>query len=89
MPSVYYTMLMQRLGNGALSALKKTWEKDLNITLDDGEWDMICKNVKTVSRVRLIQFKIIQRFYWTPSRLYRLGLKPNQIVRDVNLRKVI
>lgn len=50
----------------------------MNLTLDDREWDMICKNVKTLSRdarVRLIQFKIINHFYWTPSRLYRLGLK--------------
>ncbi len=26
-------------------------------------------------RVRLIQFKILHQFYWTLSRLFRLGLK--------------
>ena len=77
--SVYYSMMIQTLGDGAISALKKTWERDLNLTLNDEDWDRICKNVKVMSRdarVRLIQFKIIHRFYWTPSRMFRLGLLP-------------
>uniref|UniRef100_A0A8C9YAL9 VIT domain-containing protein n=1 Tax=Sander lucioperca TaxID=283035 RepID=A0A8C9YAL9_SANLU len=41
--------------------LKKKLEWDLNITLDE--------------ELRLIQFQIMHRFYWTPSRLFKLGLK--------------
>lgn len=76
--SVYYSLLIQDLGNEAMTGLKLTWERDLNLTLDDKEWERICKNIKALSRdarVRLIQFKIIHRFYWTPSRLFRIGLK--------------
>lgn len=77
--AVYYSMMIQTLGNGPISALQKTWERDLNLTFSDEEWNRICRSVKVVSRdarVRLIQFKIIHRFYWTPSRLFRLGLLP-------------
>ena len=57
---------------------KTSWEKDLSIEFEEEEWDEICKNSKKMSkdtRVKLIQFKILNRFYWTPSRLHRLGLK--------------
>ena len=70
-------MLIQTLGNGPIAALQKTWERDLNLTFSDEDWNRICRNIKVVSRdarVRLIQFKIMHRFYWTPSRLFRLGL---------------
>lgn len=75
--STYYSWLIQNLGDGVLSALKKVWERDLNLTLDEEEWCRVLKNVKTASsyaRICLIQFKIVHRFYWTPSRLFRLGL---------------
>lgn len=61
--------------NGALWALKKTWERDLNLMLDDGVWDGICKNIKTMSRdakVHFMQFKIMHCFCW----LFRLSLIP-------------
>lgn len=65
------------IGRGPIAALQKTWEGDLNLTFSDEDWNGICKNIKAVSRdarVRLIQFKIMHRFYWTPSKLFRLGL---------------
>ena len=76
--SVCYSWLIQSLGDGALLALQKIWERDLNLIFDDEEWNRVLKNVKTASRdakIRLIQFKIVHCFYWTPYRLYRLGLK--------------
>lgn len=76
--SVYYSMMIQNLGNGALSALKKAWERDVNLKLDVEEWDRICKNIKIMSRdarVGFIKFKIMHRFYWTPSRFFRPGLR--------------
>lgn len=48
--SVYYSMRIQSPGNGALSASRKTWERDLNLTLDDEEWDRVRKNIQTMLR---------------------------------------
>ncbi len=36
-----YSVMIQSEGNGALSALKKTRERDLNMTLDDEQWDSV------------------------------------------------
>ena len=44
---------------------------------DEQDWVSICGKSWIMSRdlrVRLIQFKILNRFYWTQSRLFRLGL---------------
>lgn len=74
--SVYYSMLSRTLGNRALAALKVTWEKDLGQSLEE-DWDRICANIKKLSRdarVRLMQFKILHRFYWTPSRMFKIGI---------------
>ncbi len=76
--SVYYRLLMDKIDQNFHSALRRIWSNDLNLSLSDEDWSRICRNCKTVSRnlgVRLIQFKILNRFYWTPSRLFRLGLK--------------
>lgn len=43
--SMYYSMLTQTAGDEALLALKHTWERDLNLTLEDEVWLKICKNV--------------------------------------------
>lgn len=58
---VCYSMTIQSLANRALSALQTTWERDLNLTLDDEECYKICKNIKTMSRdtrAHPVQFKI-------------------------------
>ena len=75
--SHYYNMISNRAHKGT-SALKLVWEIDLNTSITDKEWDKICQNIKKTSRdikIRLIQFKILNRFYWTPSRLHRIGIK--------------
>lgn len=74
----YYKMLMEGEGEIGIAALRLSWERDLGVTYDKQEWAKVCGNSRTMSRdlrVRLIQFKILHRFYWTPSRLFRLGLK--------------
>lgn len=74
--SVYYRMLLSTSDPNGVS-LKTSWEKDLNLIITEEEWDAILKNVKKVSRelrTRLVQFKILQKIYWTPQRLHRLGL---------------
>lgn len=76
--SKYYSKLIQQ--NCILpTILKKIWEKDLKMSFTESEWNKIGQNFRKLSRdvrvIRLIQFKIVNRYYWTPMRLYRLGLK--------------
>lgn len=74
--AAYYRMLLTASDPIGVS-LKIYWDNDLNITLTEEEWSMILKNVKKLSRelrTRLVQFKILQRVYWTPYRLHRVGL---------------
>lgn len=71
--SVYYAMIFQQTVTVSY-ALKLTWSADLNIEVTEKEWDQICENIMRVSRdikIRLIQFKILNRFYWTPSKQFR------------------
>lgn len=78
--SSYYSMFVSKVGNRITSALKVIWERDLGVAFEEEEWDIISGISKQVSRdirTRLIQFKIFHRVYWTPSRLFRLGLKEN------------
>ena len=42
--------MIRNLGNWAFAALKTAWEKDLNLTLDNKDWESICKNIKALSR---------------------------------------
>ena len=75
--SFYYSELFME-SMKVTNALKIVWERDLNLDIEEEEWDEICKNTTKMSkdtRIKLIQFKIHNRFYWTPSRLQRLGLK--------------
>ena len=75
--SFYYSNIL--IENARVPGVSKTSsERDLNINIEEEEWDEICRNSTKMSkdtRVKLIQFKILNRFYWTPSRLHRLGLK--------------
>ena len=76
--SHYYSMLMNHTGYPSNTALKTVWERDLNITVEENDWDTIIGITKQVSRdieIRLIQFKILHCFCWYPSRLFRLGIK--------------
>lgn len=75
--SVYCSMILKCSDKGA-SCLKLIWEGDLNISFTDREWSRILQNMKKMSRelrTRLVQFKILNRLYWTPSKLYRVKLK--------------
>ena len=77
--SIFYTMLFQQTVTISYASML-TWSADLNIDVTHKDWDRICENIKRVSRdikIRLIQFKILNRFYWTPSRLFRLKLRDN------------
>uniref|UniRef100_A0A3Q1G672 Reverse transcriptase zinc-binding domain-containing protein n=1 Tax=Acanthochromis polyacanthus TaxID=80966 RepID=A0A3Q1G672_9TELE len=77
--SVFYAMLLKN-SNNDLPTLKRTWEIDLNMQFSDIEWANILRNGKKLSRelrTRLVQFKILNRLYWTPHKMYRAKLRPS------------
>lgn len=53
--------------------LKRVWEKDLSLTIDEKTWEEIISNSEKYIREGRDKFsiKIIQRYYYTPSRLHR------------------
>ena len=64
----YYKLLLSANENGSLISVKSAWEKDLGVSFDDLDWAKICTNGRTLPRdlrVRLMQFKILHRFYWS------------------------
>ena len=70
-------MVLKCSDKGA-SCLRLVWEGDLKATFTDREWSRILQNMKKMSRelrTRLVQFKILNRVYWTPSKLYKVTLK--------------
>ena len=74
--SLYYAMMLKCSNKGSFS-LKLTWEADLQVKFTEKEWSRILLNLKKLSRelkTRLVQFKILHRVYWTPSKLYRVKL---------------
>ncbi|KAJ0061406.1 hypothetical protein NL108_018634 [Boleophthalmus pectinirostris] len=78
--SFYYSHIFQHK-HPMLYTLKTIWSSDLNINLTDEDWNKICENTNKLSRdvkIKLINFKILNRFYWTPSRLFRLKLKDSE-----------
>ena len=62
----YYKMLIEGEGEVGIAALRLSWERDLGVTHDEQEWAKVCGNSQTMLRdlrVRLIQFKILHRFF--------------------------
>ena len=76
--SQYYSFLLEYSNIKTASALRRTWEVDLGTSYTEGEWDRLLRNCRKMSRelrTRLIQFKILNRVYWTPSRLFKVKLR--------------
>ncbi|KAL2085077.1 hypothetical protein ACEWY4_018397 [Coilia grayii] len=73
--SFYYSMLLDKYVSSF--SLKKVWERDLSTTFTDDEWMHVLCNSKKMARdlrTRLVQFKIINKMYWTPAKLFRVKL---------------
>lgn len=57
--------------------LRKLWEKDLDCLLDEGVWKGILSDTEKYvreARSKYIQYKIIHRYYYTPTRLNKMKL---------------
>ena len=56
--------------------------KDIGVVFGNKEWTEImsqCGKFVKECKCKLTQYKIIQRYYWTPVRLNRLGLMNNKL----------
>lgn len=63
-------------------SLKIIWEKDLGCKIDDDLWDSILSNNGLYireARGKFIQYKILNRYYYTPSRLCKMGIGRNDL----------
>ncbi len=63
------------LGNAALEHLKTAWEDDLEIDIEDWQWDEAQEQVNSSSlciRHGLIQFKILHRLHLSKLKLSKV-----------------
>ena len=66
----------------ACANLKIIWQRDLGCEWTDEEWaKIIAESGRYIreARGKCIQYKIIHRFYYTPSRLHRIGVMDNNL----------
>lgn len=71
-------------------SLKVIWERDLGCTIDDDTWKSILSNNGLhirEARGKFIQYKILNRYYYTPSRLYRMGIGRNDLCWKCQIAK--
>lgn len=73
-----------------LNGLKVCWDRDLDWEIPEIDWKKLCASWYCYSREtqsQLICYKILNRSYWTPSKLARLKLRNSDICWRCN-RKV-
>uniref|UniRef100_A0A3P9CYM2 Reverse transcriptase domain-containing protein n=1 Tax=Maylandia zebra TaxID=106582 RepID=A0A3P9CYM2_9CICH len=66
----------------SLGGLRRCWEKDLGIQISEDSWKMLISSWHVCSpetQSQLIQYKLLHRNYWTPSKLVRLKLADKDI----------
>lgn len=62
--------------------LRIIWQRDLNCEISKDLWSqIIAQNGRYVkdARGKFIQYKILHRYYWTPCRLFKIGLTNNNL----------
>nr|XP_014346278.1 PREDICTED: interleukin-18 receptor accessory protein [Latimeria chalumnae] len=58
------------------------WIRDLNLDINDDDKENFLRNMYKPLReaqLKLMQFKIINRLYWTPVKMNTIGLRPNNL----------
>lgn len=59
-------------------ASRAKWATVLNYDITDKQWSYCCvqtEHVSSSSRLRTVHFKFLRRSYYTPDKLYHLGLR--------------
>ena len=77
--SEFYRMAIKMRSDNE-NSLKILWQRDLGSEIDSETWSKILSSSGRYireSRGKLVQYKILHRYYWTPCRLYRMGLIDN------------
>ena len=79
--SLFYRMSKQMLGD-TCENLKLIWQRDLGIDFEDNHWESIIANAGNgirEARGKFTQYKIIHRYYYTPTRLQKMGIADNNM----------
>lgn len=79
--ALFYRMSKQLLG-GTCDDLRLIWQRDLGIDIEDNHWERITANVGIgirEARGTYTQYKIIHRYYFTPTRLQKMGTADNNM----------
>lgn len=74
--SIFYKTLLRNKG-AVCDGLRLTWQKDLNIEISEEGWSNIIPNLGWATRdarSKFIHSKTIYRYYFTPSKLFKMGL---------------
>ena len=59
----------------SLDKIRKDWEREFGRIIDDNDWNSVLTRVNnstSCSRLNLIQFKVVHRFYFTNSKLSKM-----------------
>lgn len=79
--STFYK-LFNNMQKDICKGLRIVWQRDLGCTFNDDEWLRILSNngkyIKE-SRGKFTHYKLVHRFYFTPSRLHKMGLLTNNL----------
>lgn len=65
------------LTSSSCNNLRLIWQRDLNCQIDEDTWkQIVADNGKYIkdTRGKFTQYKILHRYYWTPCRLFKVGL---------------
>ena len=76
--SFVYSYLITRTSTST-EGLKIVWERDLGVSFEDEEWNTLVEEMlhpMRDARSKLIQYKILNRVYLTPTRLRQMKLMP-------------
>lgn len=74
--SIFYHLIREAQAP-KLEGLRLCWEKDLGTPILEDTWKWLIKSWYTCSQEtqsQLIQYKLLHRKYWTPSKLAKLKL---------------
>lgn len=79
--SCFYNLL-RGSQSPSYKGLKRRWERDIGEEISGETWVQIIESWFKVSRemqTRLISYKILNRTYWTPCKMARLGLRNSDL----------
>ena len=74
--SVFYKK-MSSIETKMCEGLRVIWQRDFGMDIDEGVWQDVISNVGRATRDarnKFIHYKIVHRYYFTPNKLFKMGL---------------